>query len=53
MFVTASSVLVFKEVCQRANFSQITYKASSDMEGEMMHECFLADWIGTLAYIDV
>ena len=34
MFVMASSVLVFKEVYQRTNFSYITYKASSGMEGE-------------------
>ena len=51
--VKASSVLVFKKVCQRTNFSQITYKASSGMVGEMMHVVFWADWIGTLAYIDV
>ena len=52
-FVTASSVLVFKEVCLRTNFSQITYKASSGMEGEMMHVFFWADWIETLVYINV
>ena len=27
----------FKEVYQRTNFSQITYKASSGMEGERLH----------------
>ena len=37
----ASSVHVFKEVCQRTNFSQITYKASSGMEREKMH---VVDW---------
>ena len=36
-FVTASSVHVFKDVYQRTNFSQITYKASSGMEGERLH----------------
>ena len=39
-FVTASSVHVFKEVYQLTNFSQITYKASSGMEGERMHVFF-------------
>ena len=38
--VTASSVYVFKEVYQRTNFSQITYKLSSGMEGERMHVGF-------------
>ena len=38
-FVTASSVHVFKEVYQ-TNFNQITYKASSGMEGERMHVFF-------------
>ena len=33
----ASSVHVFKEVFQRTNFSQITYKASSGMEGGRLH----------------
>ena len=37
---TASSVHVFKEVYQRTNFSLITYKASSGMEGERMHVVF-------------
>ena len=36
MFVMASSVHVFK----RTNFSQITYKASSGMEGERLHVVF-------------
>ena len=40
MFVMASSVHVFKEVYQRTNFSQITYKASSGMEGERLHVTF-------------
>ena len=44
MFVMASSVHVFKEVYQRTNFSQITYKASSGMEGERLHVVFWADW---------
>ena len=39
-FVTASSVHVFKEVYQQTNFSQITYKASSGMEGERLHVVF-------------
>ena len=39
-FVTASSVHVFKEVYQGTNFSQITYRASSGMEGERMHVVF-------------
>ena len=43
-FVTASSVYVFKEVYQRTNFSQITYKASSVMEGERMH-MFWGGWL--------
>ena len=34
MFVMASSVHVFKDVYQRTNFSQITYKASSGIEGK-------------------
>ena len=39
MFVMASSFQVFKEVYQRTNFSQITYrsKASSGMEGQRLH----------------
>ena len=40
MFVMASSIHVFKEVYQRTNFSQITYKASSGMEGERLHVVF-------------
>ena len=40
MFVMASSVHVFKEEYQRTNFSQITYKASSGMEGERLHVVF-------------
>ena len=40
MFVMASSVHVFKEVHQRTNFSQITHKASSGMEGERLHVVF-------------
>ena len=39
-FVTASSVHVFKEVYQRTNLSQKTYKASSGMEGERLHVVF-------------
>ena len=36
----AFSVHVFKEIYQRTNFSQITYKASSGMEGERLHVVF-------------
>ena len=39
-FVMASYVHVFKEVYQRTNFSQITYKASSGMDGERLHVVF-------------
>ena len=51
--VMASSGHVFKEVYQRTNFSQITYKALSGMEGKRMHVFFGAVWIGTLVYIEV
>ena len=40
MFIMASSVHVFKEVYQRTNFKQITYKTSSGMEGERLHVDF-------------
>ena len=36
----ASSVHVFKEVYQGINFSQITHRASTGMEGKMMHVVF-------------
>ena len=39
MFAMASSIHVFK-VYQRTNFSEITYKASSGMEGERLHVVF-------------
>ena len=40
MFVMASPVHVFKEVYQWTNFSQITYKTSSGMDGERLHVVF-------------
>ena len=40
-FVMAPSVHIFKEVYQLTNFSQITYKASSGVEGERMHGFFV------------